>query len=261
MRSIAIHRHVATALALTACGLAGAQTFTPPPDGNNNLLDLSGATSTDGVIIAAMIGGDASAICDGTLGNPDVYTTESQLKFGVLTNNFEIVCKPKAAIGLSVAGGVYAVRKYSGGSGSGISQVASGAALASDVPNDRQWTTTSGCTAAGVQPAIGGGPAWNLFISCPTDATAQVTKGGISDEEPQLLGATPTQVGQLATSAGIAVGFAPVISSGLFTALQTAQHLTANGIDDGQNMPNLSSTEIAGMLKGSITTTNNFLFQ
>jgi hypothetical protein len=261
MRSIAIHRHVATALALTACGLAGAQTFTPPPDGNNNLLDLSGATSTDGVIIAAMIGGDASAICDGTLGNPDVYTTEAQLTFGVLTNNFMIVCKPKSTIGLSVSGGVYAVRKFSGGSGSGISNVASGTAVASDVTNDRQWTTSAGCTSAGVQAAIGGGPAWNLFINCPTDAAAQVTKGGISDEEPALLGASTTVLGELTTSAGIAVDFAPVISTALQSALQTAENLAVSGTDDGPNMPNLSSTEVAGMLKGAITTTNNFLFQ
>ena len=251
---------LALAFAMSSAALAVTPTFTAPADGASNLTDLSGATSTDGVLLAAMIGTDATAVCDGTGGVADVYTTETSLVPGTLVANFAVVCKPRSTITLANTA-VQAVRKYSGGSGSGIGNVASGTAVAPDIANDRQWVTitnAAGCTSSSLVPAAGGLQAYNLFLGCPNDV-AQVTKGGISDEEPALLGASPTQVGQLTTSAGIAVDFAPVVSTPLFTALQSAQHLTANGIDDVADMPSLSSSQVRGILKGSIVS-NVFLF-
>jgi hypothetical protein len=262
MKLNSIHLAIAAALAVAAAGAANAApSFAVPADGSANLTDLSGATSTDGVLLAALIGTDAASICDPAGPAPDVYTTESQLTFGVKLANIMVVCQPRATIAGLNNTTVQAVRKYSGGSGSGINNVASGAVVAADNANDRQWTTGSGCTeqnggaavalAPGLQPT-------HLFLSCTPDG-GQVTKGGISDEEPALLGATATTIGQLTTSPGIAVDFAPVVSTALFNALQSAQHLTVNGVDDPANMPNLSAGQVAGILKGSITSTA-FLF-
>ena len=253
---------VAAGLALAAAGAASAATFVAPADGSPNLTDLSGATSTDGVMFAAMVGTDANSICDSTGGAPDVYTTEAQLTPGVLIANFAVVCKPKGTIaGLNNAA-IQAVRKYSGGSGSGIGNVASGAAVAPDNANDRQWTTMNPANCQQVAGGGGGGAtglqAYNLYINCPSDV-GQVTKGGISDEEPILLGATATQLGQLTTTSGIAVDFAPVVSTALFNALQTAEHGVANGIDDQSNMPNMSSSTLRGIFLGNITS-RSFLF-
>jgi hypothetical protein len=262
MKFNSIRLGVATALAIAASAAAGAvtPTFTAPADGATNLTDLSGATSTDGVMFAALVGTDAASLCDSTGGAPDVYTTETQLTPGTLIANFAVVCKPKSTISGLANTTVQAIRKYSGGSGSGIGNVASGATVAPDATNDRQWVTlnSGGCASSSLVAAAGGLQAYNLFLSCANDV-AQITKGGISDEEPALLGATSTQLGQLTTSPGIAVDFAPVISTQLFSDLQTAQHLTANGIDDQVNMPNLSSAQVRGILKGSITT-SAFLF-
>jgi hypothetical protein len=72
-----------------------------------------------------------------------------------------------------------------------------------------------------------------------------------------LLGATTTQLGQLTTTAGIAVDFAPVISTTLFTTLQNAEGLAVNGIDDQSDMPNLSSSQIRGILLGKIASASN----
>jgi len=260
MKFNSIRFAVAAAVALAAATAANAATFVAPADGSSNLTDLSGATSTDGVILAALIGTDTASLCDATGGAPDVYTTEAQLTPGVLIANFAVVCKPKAAIAGLTNTAIQAVRKYSGGSGSAIGNVASGAVVNPDNANDRQWTTTNpaNCTSQGLKPAAGGLQAYNLYTSC-TPAGGQITKGGISDEEPALLGATSTQLGQLATSSGIAVDFAPVISTALFNALQGAQHLTVNGIDDPANMPNLSAAQLAGIFKGSIAS-SAFLF-
>src|SRR5882724_8438560 len=98
MKLNSIRFAVAAAVALAAASAANAATFTAPANGSSNLTDLSGATSTDGVILAALIGTDTASLCDAAGGAPDVYTTESQLTPGVLIANFAVVCKPKATI-------------------------------------------------------------------------------------------------------------------------------------------------------------------
>jgi hypothetical protein len=253
---------VASVLALSASAAFAAPITFPAADPDPKIVNMSGATATDIVLADALINDTTSSVCDATLGDIEVFTTETS--FLPTVANYAIACHTRATLptGAPAAAANIEVifRKYSGGSGSGISQVASGATLNNDAINNRNWVDVLTCRAAGpgvAVPAAGGRSAYQLYTSCAVTGTGRVTHAGISDVEPALLAATATQLSQLDVSGGVAIDFAPIVSTALYGALQNAQGLTAAGCTVNDQtaacVPNISSSQLVGIFTGRIT--------
>ncbi len=230
---------------------------------------ISGATATDRTLADVLL--DATAgFCNGnnTTERAEVYTTEVDFAGigggGPTYANYAVICRTDASLPGSADAAaenqIVAFRKYSGGSGSGISQVASGNNLNTDLVNNRQWVDWVGCRSAVVpQTSVtySGSVPIDLYEGCASIATSQ-TKAGISDVEPQLLGATALQVSQLSINAGVGILFGVPVSRNFYRALQEAQ-----GIDTVTDCPNtdavnstpectpsLTAAQVRGIYKG-----------
>jgi hypothetical protein len=267
MNRIILRSAISASLTLLA-GVAGAAAPITYPVPGANVVNLSGATATDIALADALINNSANGICD-PASDIDVYTTEVDF-LNQSAANYAVVCKTKATVTpAAVAGVEVVVRKYSGGSGSGIGNVASGALVNPDNLNNRQWVDYEACrtapparTGGGANPELnvnlgaGRQVATRVYRQCQT-AAGQVTVGGLSDVEPALLGTSATVQGQLVIRPGVAVGFAPIVSLPLFLQLQTAEGITQTPVlasETSAVMPNLSSAQVRGIFSGKITT-------
>ena len=148
-----------------------------------------------------------------------------------------------------------------GGSGNGVQPVADSTSLDfMDMATIK--ATPALCTAgspvasvAPVAPDTIGLPAYNTW-SCTSGSilsAVHAPDGGLSDVEPALLSATPTQVGKLDFKGANQLIFAIPATTGLRNALQTAQGLSA-GADDEANMPSLTRSQINGIFTGQLAT-------
>lgn len=267
MTSKTLRFAIGGALALAA---ASASAFTAVPVVAIDY-PISGATATDRTLADVVL--DATAgFCNGNNTNEraEVYTTELDFAGigggGPTYANYAVVCRTDATLpgsaDAAAEGQIVAFRKYSGGSGSGISQVASGANLNTDVPNNRQWVDWVGCRTT-VTPQTNvtytGSVPVDLYEGCASIATSQ-TKAGISDVEPQLLGATAAQVANLNINAGVGIAFGVPVSRNFFRALQEAQGIdTTTDCPDTDAVnstpactPSLTAAQIRGIFKGNL---------
>lgn len=256
-------------------------------------LSVSGATATDRSLSEALL--DATnGICLDAAGAADiaeVYTTESNFNNlpvagnSRLFQNYSVLCRARsgftgssAGAGAIAANAPVAVYKYSGGSGSGIANVADGSTLNTDSTRARRWVNVDACRTAGVFTSQGGGTTgqvqYRLYVNC-TELATLVPKVGISDVEPFLLsavngvtgGATQAQLNNLSSQVTVGVSFGPVVSRPLFVALQRAQGLDAAGCTlDGAAanateacLPSLSTSQLRGIFQGRITSTLGLL--
>ncbi len=251
---------ISAALALMAGGVMAATITYPAADPDPMIVNNSGATATDIAMADAFINSSTSSVCDSAVADIEVFTTEAS--FLPTVANYAIACHTRTTITPAAAANIDVIfRKYSGGSGSGISQVASGAALNPDNVNNRQWVDVLACrtaqaTGTGVA-ASADRQAYTVRTGC-TAATAKITHGGLSDVEPPLLGATAAQLLNLTVSSGVAVNFAPVVSTAFYTALQTAEGIAPDATlanNKGASMPSLSSSILRGIFNGKFTST------
>lgn len=135
-----------------------------------------------------------------------------------------------------------------GGSGNGVQPVADASQLAF-------MTQASTCPAPVGQPAQPGLPAYGLS-TCTANVTANaVPHAGLSDVEPALLGATPTQNARLEVASANALIFGVPVSRNLRDELQRAQGLPA-GSDLEADMPTLTKGQLTSMFAGGITDWN-----
>src|SRR5262249_33084387 len=154
-----------------------------------------------------------------------------------------------------VAGIDVIFRKYSGNSGFGVNNVANATVLANDSVNHKDWVDFLTCRATVLPFVIAATPRWSqfaLYTNCPATTIPKVPHGLLSDIELPLLGVTPFVQSQLVGPGGevgdlgVAIAFAPIVSTPLYTALQAAEHLTACDAftQTPACMPNLSSTQL-----------------
>src|SRR5262245_19661941 len=164
------------AVAATA---ASAFTVAPTPDFE---FPMSGATATDRTLADILLD-SSTGFCNGNNTNEraEVYTTEADFAGigggGPTYANYVVVCHTDVTLpGTADAAAedkVVAFWKYSGGSGSGISNVASGATLNTDLTNNRQWVDWVTCRGS-VTPTTGsyrGTEQVDLYEACPSLAT------------------------------------------------------------------------------------------
>ena len=198
----------------------------------------------------------------------DVYVSGSSAQDGSLELYVDSVCKPGTLDiyrasnqrmmfcqidGSTVSGfpaapafqKVLIHKSSAGGSGEGVQPVADQIALAAMSPS-------STCDAGSSVTPAGGLPTYTAHSCSALVTTNQVPDAGISDEEPALFGASPSQLAKLQITSQDGVIFGIIASQNLRDALQKAQGLTV-GADDEANMPNLTRQQIASMFNGGIT--------
>jgi hypothetical protein len=251
---------VATAVALgLSCSAFGAN-LNP---GSDNILPVGGATAQDRSLAIGWL----TDLCDPAgSGGIEVFTTRANFLSTTATgtiSNYAIACKLKSTANGAAASQDVIVYKYSGGSGTGTTNVGDGTPLANT--GSANWVDIAACVAAqpsGTPTTMNGIP-YSLRVNCPTTgATSLTPKAGIADVEPALLG---TPGAKVTTLPGAAVPFGVIVSKNFFEALQTAEKGAANSTIPGtcngnvssytpECTPSLSSAVLRGIFKGNILT-------
>jgi hypothetical protein len=246
-------------------------------------LNISGATATDRSLLDILLDkttGVCADVASGQTNTAEVYTTEDNV-LGIgggtfTTQNYTVICTLRTIQGSNPAGSVVSVSKYSGGSGNGINQVATGTLLASDATRGRKWVDVGSCTTATPTADAGNSTriAADVYLNCPVATLGYFTKRGIADVEPGLLsavnpffgvvgGPTAANIANISSANGVGVGFAPVVSVRLFDALRAAQGLNTGacaGLDGAAAgsvptacVPSLSLAAIRTYFQGGLT--------
>lgn len=246
---------IATAVALAAgfAGVAQGANLAVPAD---NVLNVGGATAQDKSLAIGWI----TDLCDAaaTPGGIEVFTTRANFLPGTVSN-YAIACRMKGTANGAAAGQDTVIVKYSGGSGTGTTNVATGATLTTS--GSANWVDWATCATAPVAGSVNG-VNYSVHLSCPLNGTPLVPKAGLADVEPPLLGAAGAA---LTTLPGAAVPFGVMVSQNLYEALQTAQKGAANSTIDAtcnnsvatytpDCTPNVSSQLMRGIFKGTILT-------
>ena len=186
---------VAVALATAAVAPAFAANIAVPA---GSQLPVGGATATDRSLAIGWL----DDLCDAATTpatpnnagfNIEVFTTIATFAPGT-TRNYAIACRMATTANGGAASQDVVLLKYSGGSGTGVTPVAAGTALATsgsanwvDYANcrDGAGAPIGGASAANIA-AAGNIPAYRLYTNCPIAATPIVPKAGVSDVEPRL---------------------------------------------------------------------------
>jgi hypothetical protein len=183
---------------------------------------VSGATAQDKALDSAIL-----SLCNA--GTFTKYTA---------SNQSVILCTPTAAYGLPVGKSQLAVYKHSvGGSGNGVAPVNNSTPLPF-LDLTKINTTCPAATAAGTQISC------SLVADTSTLTTNAVAPIGISDVEPSFFGAKAGTYNNLQSVSLATVIFGIPVTTNVYTALQTAQSLTA-GATDAANIPSLSSGQVS----------------
>lgn len=247
--------YVKAALALAAgfAGVAQGANLAVPAD---NVLNVGGATAQDKSLAIGWL----TDLCDAaaTTGGIEVFTTRANFLPGTVSN-YAIACKLKSTANGAASGQDTVVVKYSGGSGTGTTNVATGATLTTN--GSANWVDWANCATPGVAGSVNG-VNYTVHLSCPINGTPITPKAGIADVEPALLGATGAA---LTTLPGAAVPFGVLVSENLFEALQTAEKGQPNSSIPAtctssvtsytpDCTPSLSSQVLRGIFKGTTLT-------
>jgi hypothetical protein len=256
--SFAVRAAVGCALA----GAAGAVTL-PANYTGSNVIPISGATSTDGVLLDALLDATAGICTDDAAFGADVaefYTTAAAPIDFTHPANYAVACKTKAGVPGLTSGATNVILKLAGGSGSGTGNVAAGTNLITS--SGGVWADAIACKAAPpVAPVNNNAPLpgdvhVKVYTSCPSIGAGLVPKMGISDVEANLVGTSPANVAKLTGTKTVGVGFAPIVSKNFEIALQSLQGLAGcNGTAASQTaacLPSLSSAQLRGIFTGAL---------
>jgi hypothetical protein len=184
---------------------------------------VSGATAQDSGLKAAV-----ATLC--TSGTVHEYTA---------SNQSVILCTPTSAYGIASGKTQLAVYKHSvGGSGNGVAPVNNSTPLPF---LDLTKIVTSCPNATGAGTVIGCSAVAATLVT--TNAVAQL---GISDVEPSFFGAKAGTYNNLLSVPLATVIFGVPVTTVAFTALQTAQGLTA-GATDAANIPSLTTGQLQSL--------------
>ncbi len=247
-------RTVAWSLALALPGVAAAL---PPTPGAEIEVFLSGATAQDEALENLFL------LKDGLPGAPNICEPGSlDIYRGEIAGTAKRIyyCRTSGKIAGVAAGKRLALHKSSGGSGEGVTPLASGTSL--------QYLDLSTVARPGVcarsrnVPARGDFAAYVDHETCRAGARSARPAAGLSDVEPELL--VPGVSGLTARAQNQIVWGLPVTKN-LRNALQAAQGLVPNtvphddpGRDREEVMPNLTHAQIAGIFAGTLTRWNQF---
>ncbi len=253
---------VAGALSAGMAGHAGATAIGTYTTANTADVYFSGASAQDGGIEKLM-----RRLC--AVGTLDQYTASNQSIY---------FCQPAVSSGITLSSGktFIAVHKSSvNGSGNGVQPVANSTPVAfldlalikTDSTNATPRCSASGTAVVSQGPVAGSGdtiglPAYTthactITTVAPFVQSNSIPDAGFSDVEPALFGASPAELANLSVQSANSVIFGIPVSLKLRDALQTAQGLTS-GSETVANMPSLTSSQVASIFNGTISTWNSF---
>lgn len=238
MKTKTLSYAVTAALALSA-GAANANLLSSYNPATTIDVYISGSSAQDGSLELYI-----DSICQAT--TLDIYHQSPT------TNQRMMYCNIDGTKVPGLGGQAVLFHKSSGGgSGEGVQPVADQQALQAMLPTSNSGTANDNCGAGSTQTPAGGLPAYTLHNCSVTNTALQVPDAGISDEEPALFGATPTEISHLNIQSQDAVIFGIIVTKNVRDVLQKAQGLVV-GDDTETNMPSLQRTAISSMFAGNI---------
>ena len=213
-----------TALAGVAASPAFALTAATYSAANSVNIYVSGATAQDSGLKAAV-----ATLC--TSGTVHEYTA---------SNQSVILCTPTSGYGAGSKTQLAVYKHSEGGSGNGVAPINNSTPL----PFLDLAKIASNCPAAASTSA-------GTVVSCSAVAATLVTTNavaqlGISDVEPSFFGAKAGTYNNLLSVPLATVIFGVPVTTAAFTALQTAQGLTA-GATDAANIPSLTTGQLQSL--------------
>lgn len=168
----------------------------------------------------------------------------------------------KGIAGFPISGQKVAVHKTSmGGSGNGVQPVSNQTSLAFlDMDLVKRGITQCSTNPISIPTESAGRARFSGYTehTCSVIPRYAVPDAGISDVEPELLGASASEISRLNVQSQDAVIFGVPVTEALRNGLQEAQGLTV-GAEDEANMPSLSKGQLSSIFSGGITDWNQLV--
>jgi len=243
---------ITKALAASAALLASGSALAIPPGDvpAANRFFISGATATNAALY------ELNLLASGGLCAPGSIDVFIDVPDGVQATDaddqFLVACNGRS--GTAFAGqAVLLAKESNGGSFNGTIQVARSQQLAFINPDNPGCASTINVAAAGALTS------YTLNRGC-ANTVNRVPAAGIADVEAALsLDATDADIAILNASALFQIIFAPAVSENLYRALQAAQGLPQDDLED--NVPNITRAQLSRIFNGEAFTWDEFLTQ
>ncbi len=253
----------AIAIAIASSGAFANIDPTSPLPGNT--LKVSGSSAVDRTMFEALMDPTNGVCAEGSTGG----TAETTATATVLTSaanfnsfgNFMVVCTTRAAATGVPAGTLIAVKKFSGGSETGLDPVGNGTSsitvdgVTTNLNFVNPAASCSSSSFVAATPAPADRVSYRLFVGCGT--AAEIPQAGSSDVNPELFGTSSLVRGRLSWQAAHSIPFQLLVSTKMFRDLQVAQGLGACGTlaTDATDacMPSISSGQVRALLSGNVS--------